>query len=124
MSDHGHDDHGHGEAHGSYRTYVIGFILSVLLTVPPFWIVLGEVDVSLGLALAVIFGLGAIQIIVHVHYFLHVTVQAEEGWQALSLIFTAIILVIILAGSIWVMFHLHENMMPDHELIERVRELP
>jgi len=122
MSAHPHagDDH----SHGSYRSYVIGFILSVLLTAVPFWIVLGEVDVGVGLALAIIFGLGAVQMIVHVHYFLHVTVQVEEGWQFMSLIFTAMLLVIILAGSIWVMFHLHENMMPAHEQIERVRNLP
>jgi len=41
----------------------------------------------------------------------------------MSLLFTAIVLVIILAGSIWVMFHLHENMMPAHDTIQRVREL-
>jgi cytochrome o ubiquinol oxidase operon protein cyoD len=115
----------HSEAaHGSYRSYIIGFVLSVVLTLPPFWVVMSGVEMNLVLALAIIFGLGAVQIMVHVHYFLHVTVQAEEGWQAMSLIFTAVLLVIILAGSIWVMFHLHENMMPAHEQIERVRNLP
>ncbi|MEM9967855.1 MAG: cytochrome C oxidase subunit IV family protein, partial [Pseudomonadota bacterium] len=69
--------------HGSYRSYVIGFALSVLLTVVPFWIVLGEVEISTGWAIAIIFLLGAVQIVVHVNYFLHVTVQAEEGWQAM-----------------------------------------
>ena len=44
--------------------------------------------------------------------------------QAMSLIFTAILLVIVLSGSIWVMFHLEQNMMPAHEQIERVRNLP
>ncbi|MAC78359.1 MAG: cytochrome o ubiquinol oxidase subunit IV, partial [Rhodobacteraceae bacterium] len=28
------------------------------------------------------------------------------------------------SGSIWVMFHLKENMMPAHEQIERVKNLP
>ncbi|MEM9056208.1 MAG: cytochrome o ubiquinol oxidase subunit IV [Pseudomonadota bacterium] len=120
MSDHGHA----GSAHGSYRSYLIGFALSVVLTVIPFWIVLGDVTSNLLLALSVIFALGAVQILVHVHYFLHVTVKAEEGWQAMSLIFTIMLVVICLAGSIWVMFHLEENMMPAHEQIERVRNLP
>jgi len=115
--------HGH-DSHGSYKSYIIGFVLSVSLTVVPFWIVMADVEVSLSIALLIIFGLGAIQILVHVHYFLHVTVGAEDGWQAMSLVFTAILLVIILAGSIWVMVHLHENMMPAHEQIERVRNLP
>ncbi|MEM1160570.1 MAG: cytochrome o ubiquinol oxidase subunit IV [Pseudomonadota bacterium] len=116
-------DHSHG-AQASYRSYLIGFVLAVILTVIPFWIVIGEVEIGLGWALFIIFGLGALQIMVHVYYFLHVTLRAEDGWQAMSLIFTGVILIIILAGSIWVMFHLHENMMPAHELIQRARNLP
>ncbi|MEM9063748.1 MAG: cytochrome o ubiquinol oxidase subunit IV [Pseudomonadota bacterium] len=118
MSDHSHD------AAISYRSYLIGFVLAVILTVIPFWIVMAEIELSLGWALFIIFGLGAVQIMVHVYYFLHVTLRAEDGWQAMSLIFTGVILIIILAGSIWVMFHLHENMMPAHELIDRARNLP
>jgi cytochrome o ubiquinol oxidase operon protein cyoD len=110
-------------AHGSYRSYITGFLLSVVLTAIPFYIVMAEVEIDLLWALVIIFGLGAIQIMVHVFYFLHVTVSAEEGWLAMSLLFAVIILVIVLAGSIWVMFHLHENMMPAHDSIERMREL-
>ena len=111
-------------AHGSYRSYIIGFVLSVILTAIPFYVVMAEVEIDLLWALAIIFSLGAVQILVHVHYFLHVSVGAEDGWQFMSLLFTAVVLVIILEGSIWVMFHLHENMMPAHEQIERVRNLP
>ncbi|MEM1381108.1 MAG: cytochrome o ubiquinol oxidase subunit IV [Pseudomonadota bacterium] len=111
-------------AHGSYKSYLIGFGLSVLLTIVPFWVVIGEVDIGLPFALAVIFLLGGAQILVHVNYFLHVDLKNEGGWQAMSLLFTAVLLIIILAGSIWVMFHLRENMMPAHEQIERVRNLP
>ncbi|MEM1161685.1 MAG: cytochrome o ubiquinol oxidase subunit IV [Pseudomonadota bacterium] len=123
MSDHSQDAAAH-DAPASYRSYLVGFVLAVILTVIPFWIVMAEVQISLGWALFVIFSLGAIQILVHVHYFLHVTLGAEDGWQAMSMIFTAVVLVIILAGSIWVMLHLHENMMPAHDLIERARNLP
>lgn len=118
MSDH------HTESQGSYRSYAIGFVLSVLLTALPFYVVMAEIEITLASAIAIIFGLGAIQIMVHIHYFLHVTVSNEQGWQIMSLAFTAVLLVIVLAGSIWVMFHLEENMMPDHEVIERVRNLP
>ncbi|MEM8791339.1 MAG: cytochrome o ubiquinol oxidase subunit IV [Pseudomonadota bacterium] len=112
------------ETHGSYRSYLIGFGLSVVLTIIPFWVVMAEATDNIAWALVIIFGLGAAQILVHIYYFLHVTLKAEEGFQAMSLIFTAVVLVIVLAGSIWVMFHLHENMMPAHEQIERVRSLP
>ena len=36
---HGHDDHG-GAAHGSLKSYLIGFGLSVVLTAIPFWLVM------------------------------------------------------------------------------------
>lgn len=112
------------ETHATYKSYSIGFGLSVVLTVVPFWIVLGDVTDNLLISLPVIFSFGAAQMLVHIYYFLHVTFKAEEGWLAMSLIFTIVLLVIVLVGSIWVMLHLHENMMPAHEQIERVRNLP
>ncbi|MBB97430.1 MAG: cytochrome o ubiquinol oxidase subunit IV [Rhodobacteraceae bacterium] len=124
MSSSAHDTHGSFDARGAYINYLVGFALSVFLTLVPFGLVMSGIEIGLGWALAVIFLFGAAQIIVHVHYFLHVTGKAESGWQAMSLIFTAILLVIVLSGSIWVMFHLEQNMMPAHEQIERVRNLP
>ncbi|MTI02871.1 MULTISPECIES: cytochrome o ubiquinol oxidase subunit IV [Alphaproteobacteria] len=116
-------DHAKG-AGGTFKSYVIGFLLSVVLTLIPFWIVLGDVMDNTAWAVAIIFTLGAAQMLVHIHYFLHVTLKAEEGWQAMSLGLTVLLLVIVLAGSIWVMFNLDANMMPAHEQIERVRNLP
>jgi len=110
-------------SHGSYKSYITGFVLSVLLTAVPFWLVMAEPEVHVGWIIAIIAGLGAIQVVVHMVYFLHVSVKAEAGWQAMSLGLTAILLVIILAGSIWVMFHLNTNMMPAHEQIERLQNL-
>lgn len=116
-------DHAKG-GHGSLKSYLIGFVLSVILTVIPFWVVMGEPLDSKGIAVAIIFILGGAQMLVHIHYFLHVSLKAEEGWQAMSMGLTILLLVIVLSGSIWVMFNLQENMMPAHEQIERVRNLP
>lgn len=118
MSAHSHD------TAAAYRGYFKGFLFSVILTVIPFWAVMSGSISDVTTIVALIVGLGAVQVLVHVYYFLHVTVSAEDGWQAMSLLFTAILLGIILVGSIWVMVHLHENMMPAHEQIERVRNLP
>lgn len=111
-------------AHGSFRSYMTGFALSVILTIIPFWLVLGDVMDNPVWAVAIIFVLGGIQMVVHIHYFLHVTIKAEAGWQAMSLGLAVLLLVIVLSGSIWVMVNLQENMMPAHEQIERVRNLP
>lgn len=108
----------------AYRDYLKGFIFSVILTVIPFYCVMSGTITSVPMLIAIIFGLGAIQMMVHVVYFLHLTVSAEDGWQAMSVVFTIMLVVIVLVGSIWVMAHLHENMMPAHEQIERVKNLP
>jgi cytochrome o ubiquinol oxidase subunit IV len=103
-----HDAHGHG----SMRDYVIGFVLSVILTVIPFWLVMGEVIESRVWTVALIMVFGAIQIVVHMIYFLHMNRKSEGGWILMSLLFTGIIIVIALVGSLWVMYHLNYNMMP------------
>jgi cytochrome o ubiquinol oxidase operon protein cyoD len=45
-------------------------------------------------------------------YFLHMNTKSEGGWTFLALLFTLILVVITLVGSIWVMYHLNQNMMP------------
>lgn len=117
-----HDTHhasdGHHEIempHASMRDYVIGFILSVILTAIPFWLVM-TMPLSAGTTGAIIMGFAVVQIVVHMVFFLHMTPKAEGGWSLTSLVFTIIVVVIMLAGSLWVMHHLNTNMMPmSHE---------
>lgn len=124
---HGHDDghHDDGHDHGSLKSYAIGFILSVILTAIPFWLVMHKViDKSSTLAF-VILGFAAVQIVVHMVYFLHMNGKAEGGWSMLALLFTVMLLVIMLSGSIWVMFHLNSNMMPGMQhTAEQMRNMP
>lgn len=113
---HGHDHHDDGGYHFSTKGYVVGFLLAVVLTAIPFWLVMGKVLPSPGLTATVILGFAAVQIVVHMIYFLHMNSKIESGWSMLALIFTAALVLIMLAGSIWVMFHLNTNMMPVHDM--------
>ncbi|ONG45139.1 cytochrome o ubiquinol oxidase subunit IV [Pseudoroseomonas deserti] len=113
--DHGHDGHDHhddGAAHGSFKGYVTGFLLSVILTAIPFWLVMGEVFSSPRVTAALVMAFAVVQIVVHMIYFLHMNGKSEGGWIMLALIFTLIIVVITISGSLWVMYHLDTNMMP------------
>jgi cytochrome o ubiquinol oxidase operon protein cyoD len=104
---------GAAAVHGSLRGYLIGFVLSVILTAVPFATVMHG---SLGnKAVAVVAIFAAVQMVVHMVYFLHLTPRTEGGWSILALIFTLIMLVIAMSGSLWVMYHLNTNMMPGHE---------
>jgi cytochrome o ubiquinol oxidase subunit IV len=112
----GHDgDHGHVEgafAHLTLRGYATGFFAAVFLTAIPFWIVMGKAFGSSGTTAAVILGFAAVQIVVHMVYFLHMNAKSEGGWNLLALMFTVMLVVIALSGSMWVMYHLNNNMMP------------
>jgi cytochrome o ubiquinol oxidase operon protein cyoD len=117
--DHAHDDIGY---HATLRGYMTGFILSVVLTAIPFWLVMGKV-LPPGLTGFVILGFAAVQMVVHMVYFLHMDAKVEGGWSLLALIFTGALVVILLAGSIWVMFHMNANMMPTPDP-QTMRNMP
>jgi len=113
--------HGHEAAHGSFKSYVTGFILSVILTAIPFWLVMGGVLDSKLLTAVLVMGIGVVQIFVHMIYFLHMNTRSEGGWTMMALIFTLVIVGIAIAGSLWVMHHLNTNMMPmTHEMIKNM----
>lgn len=116
---HHHDDHGHPEIempHVSKREYVVGFILAVILTVIPFWLVMAR-PLDTTITMAIILAFAVAQVVVHMIYFLHMSPKQEDGWTFTTLIFALIVIFIMLAGTLWVMFHLNTNMMPmPHDL--------
>ncbi|KPH80663.1 cytochrome o ubiquinol oxidase subunit IV [Bosea vaviloviae] len=113
----GHDDHAAEEhVHGSFNGYMIGFGLSVVLTAIPFWLVMSGALGSNQLTAFAIMAFAVVQILVHMVFFLHMNGRSEGGWSLLALLFTLILVVIVLAGSLWVMYHLNTNMMPPHDM--------
>lgn len=126
MSDavHPHDAHGHGQhddhheegAHGTFGSYMIGFGLSVILTAIPFWLVMSGVLGDPKLTGIVIVAFAAVQVIVHMIYFLHMNTRVEGGWSFMAMALTLVLVVIVLAGSTWVMYHMNNNMMPHADM--------
>lgn len=120
------DHHGHGVEipHASLRDYTIGFILSVILTAIPFGLVMSGALPAQTTAIIIV-GFTVVQVLVHMVYFLHMSPKAEGGWTITSLLFTIIVVVIMLAGSLWVMSHLHSNMMPlSHDTAHEMSQTP
>ena len=111
--DHGHGDHGNHVPHSTLRGYATGFMLAVILTAIPFWLVMGKVFSNSGTAGLVLLGFAAVQIVVHMVYFLHMNTKVEAGWSMLAMVFTVMVVVIMLSGSIWVMYNMNHNMMPS-----------
>ena len=115
---HGHDDHhGHDDGpHSTFSGYMIGFFLSIILTAIPFAVVMGDVFENRTTTVVVIAFFAVVQIIVHMVYFLHMNGKIEGGWTLLSTIFTVVFVAIGIAGTLWVMFHMNTNMMPQHTM--------
>jgi cytochrome o ubiquinol oxidase operon protein cyoD len=116
-SGHAADDD-HGMAHGEITLsgYLTGFFLSVVLTAIPFWLVMTGVLGDKQVTALVIMAFAAVQMVVHMIYFLHMNTSSEGGWTMMALIFTVVMVVIAMTGSLWVMHHLNVNMMPAHQM--------
>lgn len=93
-----------------------GFVLSIILTAIPFWLVMTNVISDRSTAVLVLGGFAVVQILVHMVFFLHMNGKIEGGWTLLSTIFTVVFVAIGIAGTLWVMFHMNTNMMPQHTM--------
>ena len=123
MSEHSNGADDHSGYNASVKGYLTGFCLSVALTAIPFWLVMAKILPSSGITALVILGFAMVQIVVHMVYFLHMNTRVEGGWSMLALLFTAVLVLIMLSGSIWVMYHLNTNMMPVHDMTQ-MRNMP
>jgi cytochrome o ubiquinol oxidase operon protein cyoD len=99
-----------GAGHGSVRSYVIGFVLSVVLTAAAFGLVLQQ---ALGptesiIAIAV---LAFIQILVHLVFFLHMNTSSSQRWNLISFGFAVLVAVILIGGTLWVLLNVGAHMM-------------
>ncbi|MFZ0499517.1 MAG: cytochrome o ubiquinol oxidase subunit IV [Steroidobacteraceae bacterium] len=99
------------------RGYLIGLALAVLLTAASFWALDEHVIYGPGIVMAlIVFGLA--QVGVHLVFFLHLTTSPDNTNNALALAFGVLIVSLIFFGSIWVMYHMNQNMIPAKALLE------
>ena len=107
---------------GSLRGYLTGFVLAAILTIIPFWLVMGHVFDNRWLTITLVLILAVVQIFVHIVYFLHLDTHSEGGWNMMAFIFTIVLVVIVLGASIWVMYNENANMMPMSPQYQRSGE--
>ncbi|KVO06569.1 cytochrome o ubiquinol oxidase subunit IV [Burkholderia ubonensis] len=100
----------HDEAHGTAGGYIVGFVLSVLLTAASFGLVMGGVLAPKAaiIALAV---LAFAQILVHLVCFLHMNTSSGQRWNVMAFSYTVLTALILIVGTLWVMHNVSMNMM-------------
>jgi cytochrome o ubiquinol oxidase operon protein cyoD len=93
------------------RGYQTGFALAAILTIVPFALVAAG-TLSTMMVLWVVGVLGLVQIAVHVRYFLHVDLSPEKREEFSLMVFSGSMLVVMIAGMLWILFNMNTRMMP------------
>lgn len=112
MIHHHHHDAATGASHGSLKSYIVGFIISIVLTIIPYYLVVHHLLAVDMLAVCVVF-IAVLQLLVQLIFFLHLSTASEQRWNLMTFVFTALILLILVVGCLWIMWNLDYNMM-DH----------
>jgi cytochrome o ubiquinol oxidase operon protein cyoD len=105
---------------GPIKVYLLGLLLATGLTVASFWVAGSNFVWGPGIPAALI-ALAVAQIGVHLVFFLHITSGPENANNSLALAFGVLIVVLVIAGSIWIMGHLNANMMPMNQMMQMQR---
>ena len=100
--------------------YTVGLLLAVLLTATSFFIAGTDLVWQPSIPVAIIV-LAIAQMGVHLVFFLHITTGADNTNNVLALAFGLLIVFLVIGGSLWIMSHLNQNMMPMDQLMQMQR---
>lgn len=89
-------------AHGSLKSYVIGFVMSLILTAIPLFVVLNDMLEGKAATLLLL-GSAVLQFVVQLVYFMHLKEEGNPRYNLMALILGLFIVLTIVAGSIWIM---------------------
>jgi len=99
----------HDENHGNLKSYIVGFVLSIVLTLLAFGAVAFHwFSFAITVAFIVILAVG--QLFVQLVLFLHLNEDSKPYWNISAIVFAALIVFVVVAASIWIMYHLNINM--------------
>ena len=106
----------HSPQHGSIRSYIVGFVLSIAFTLIAYWFVYQHVQsghemFSHAFLIPTILILAIVQLIIQLIFFLHLGKESKPYWNTLSFVYAALLVGIIVIGSMWIMVNLNYNMM-------------
>jgi cytochrome o ubiquinol oxidase operon protein cyoD len=111
--------HGHDLTEG-VGSYLVGLALATLLTIVSFFIsgttLVWEPSIPVALVVLAIAQMG-----VHLVFFLHITSGPDNVNNVMALAFGVLIVLLLLAGSLWIMAHLNQNMMPMEQIMQMQR---
>jgi len=100
---------GAGMKIGATRAYVLGFVVSLLLTMCAYWLVAGHFISGKGLV-AALMTLALTQFAVQLVFFLHLGQEEDPKWNLQLFLFAVMVVGILVLGSLWIMSNLNYHM--------------
>ena len=98
---------------GNYRTYLIGYIYCLVLTLMAYLLVRHYSAANRHLIIAIIVGLALVQFFVQMVFFLHLGTEKKAKWKLFVFGFMVMVVLIIVFGSLWIMSNLSYRMTPN-----------
>jgi cytochrome o ubiquinol oxidase operon protein cyoD len=99
----------------SVKNYVIGFILSIVFTIIPFWTV-AQSNFSTSIIVIIVAISALIQLLVQLIFFMHLGAESKPRLNLASFIFSFLMILIIVIGSFWIMYSLDHIANPNHQM--------
>jgi cytochrome o ubiquinol oxidase subunit IV len=99
------------------RNANLGLGFSVVLTAAAFFVASSQIVYAPAIPVALIV-LAIAQMGVHLVFFLHITTGPDNTNNVLALAFGILVVFLIVVGSIWIMDHLNQNMMPMEQMMQ------
>jgi cytochrome o ubiquinol oxidase subunit IV len=100
------------QQHATVSAYVMGFVLSLLLTLTAYFLVSQRLIADKGPLISVIMGLAIIQMCVQLFFFLHLGSESKPRWNLQAFLFMTLVTIILILGSLWIMYTLDDRVMP------------
>jgi len=108
----------------SERTYIVGFIISIGLTLEAYFLVVRGALPGWALVFTIL-GLAVVQLLVQLYFFLHIDDEIKPRWKMTSFLFAGLVVMIVVLGSVWIMTNLdynHEKLHSADELNQLIEE--
>ncbi len=100
------------------KSYILGFILSLILTLAAYSLV-SQLLFPNWLTITLILALAIIQLFVQLIFFLHLDKEQKPYWMFAVMLFAALVIIIIVGGSLWIMNNLDYRMMSSPSAINK-----
>lgn len=91
----------------TFKSYFVGFCLALLITLIAFYITARHGSLSTNSVCLILSLLALLQLIVQAMCFLRLNGAQEGRWELMPFLFTIVIAVVILGGSLWIMYNLN-----------------